>query len=269
MVYALQVHLVDLTPSAGLNDNLNSSFHQPHICFLFFLKSGTRSPRPSTFNSLSASQSDVMAKSSSTAWPSSESAHLAESIDFGSRPSSSEDHLDIYPPPYDSWKSHDPRSSSTQSLVPSISDHDEHRRTLLIVYIHGFMGNDSSFRSFPAHVHHYLKAALAETHVIHSKIYPRYKTYKAIDVARENFSKWLEPHESETTDVILIGHSMGGLLAADVVLIVRISLLLVLLFTSLMMISSPRPTQCMDTLFGIASWAASHLTLLSWACILA
>lgn len=121
---------------------------------------------------------------------------------------------------YPGWQSRDPRSSSTHSLVPSLNE-DERRRTLLIVYIHGFMGNDSSFRSFPAHVHSYLKEILRETHVVHSKIYPRYKTYKAIDVARENFSKWLEPHESPTTDTVLIGHSMGGVLAADVVLIVR------------------------------------------------
>lgn len=98
---------------------------------------------------------------------------------------------------------------------------DEARRVLLIVYIHGFMGNNTSFQSFPAHVHSYLKDALAESHVIHSKVYPRYKTYKAIEVARDNFSKWLEPHESARTDTILVGHSMGGLLAADVALMVR------------------------------------------------
>ncbi|KAI0471603.1 hypothetical protein GGR56DRAFT_654796, partial [Xylariaceae sp. FL0804] len=115
---------------------------------------------------------------------------------------------------------HDPRSSSTQSLVPSLPDHDTpERRRLLIVYIHGFMGNDSSFQSFPAHVHRYLRLALSETHVIHSKIYPKYKTYKAIGVARDRFSQWLEPHETPDTDVILVGHSMGGLLAADVALI--------------------------------------------------
>jgi pimeloyl-ACP methyl ester carboxylesterase len=122
---------------------------------------------------------------------------------------------------YPGWQSRDPRTSSTQSLLPSLNE-DERRRTLLIVYIHGFMGNDSSFRSFPAHVHSYLKETLQETHVVHSKIYPRYKTYKAIDVARDNFSKWLEPHESPKTDIVLIGHSMGGLLAADIVLIVRV-----------------------------------------------
>ncbi|KAF6836122.1 catalytic protein [Colletotrichum plurivorum] len=117
------------------------------------------------------------------------------------------------------WRAADPRSSSAQSLAPSFEDRNsDARRTLLIVYIHGFYGNESSFRSFPAHVHSYLKEALAETHAVHSKIYPRYKTYKAIDVARDNFSKWLEPHESETTDVVLVGHSMGGLLAGEVAL---------------------------------------------------
>ncbi|KAG8414653.1 hypothetical protein J3459_014199 [Metarhizium acridum] len=110
----------------------------------------------------------------------------------------------------------DPRTSSTQSLVPSEASLG--KRKLLIVYIHGFYGNDQSFRSFPAHVHALLKELLAETHVIHSKIYPRYKTYKAIEVARDNFSAWLEPHEGDGTDVVLVGHSMGGLLAGELVL---------------------------------------------------
>lgn len=89
-----------------------------------------------------------------------------------------------------------------------------------MIYIHGFYGNDQSFQSFPAHVHSLLSTLLADTHVIHSKIYPRYKTYRAIDIARDKFSAWLAPHESPTTDIILVGHSMGGLLAAEVVLMV-------------------------------------------------
>ena len=113
----------------------------------------------------------------------------------------------------------DPRTSSTQSLTPSLPAYEEvERRKLLVIYIHGFMGNDTSFQSFPAHVHQYLKIALSDSHVVHSKIYPRYKTYKSIEIARDNFSTWLEPLESAKTDIILVGHSMGGLLAADVVL---------------------------------------------------
>jgi surfactin synthase thioesterase subunit len=65
-----------------------------------------------------------------------------------------------------------------------------------------------------------LRETLSETHAVYSKVYPRYKTYKSIEVASDNFSAWLEPHESPTTDVILLGHSMGGLLAAEVILTV-------------------------------------------------
>lgn len=97
------------------------------------------------------------------------------------------------------------------------------RRKLLVIYLHGFLGNDESFRSFPAHVHALLTNMLADSHVIHTKLYPRYKTYRAVDVARDNFSEWLAPHESPTTDVILVGHSMGGILAADIVLMPNIS----------------------------------------------
>ena len=126
------------------------------------------------------------------------------------------------------WLGPDPRSSSTQSLLPDDSLDNNYtpngdflgRRKLLIIYIHGFLGNDQSFRSFPAHVHALLANLLADSHVIHSKIYPRYKTYRSVDVARDNFSEWLRPHESPNTDVILVGHSMGGILAADVVLMV-------------------------------------------------
>ncbi|SPO00723.1 uncharacterized protein DNG_03471 [Cephalotrichum gorgonifer] len=120
----------------------------------------------------------------------------------------------------------DPRSSSTQSLVPTDSEFrggsgpgSGSKRRLLLIYIHGFYGNTQSFNSFPAHLHAYLKEALSDTHAIHTKIYPRYKTYRAIGVGAENFSKWLEPHEDESTDVILVGHSMGGILAAEIVLL--------------------------------------------------
>jgi hypothetical protein len=108
---------------------------------------------------------------------------------------------DTAPPPYsqdyergraessDHWRSRDPRSSSTQSLRPSESARDG-RRTLLLVYIHGFMGSEMSFLSFPAHVHNLLSILVSETHVLHTKIYPRYKSRKAIEYARDDFSKW-------------------------------------------------------------------------------
>ncbi|KFY75623.1 hypothetical protein V499_04425 [Pseudogymnoascus sp. VKM F-103] len=131
------------------------------------------------------------------------------------------------PPPYslydvdraelasETWV-HDPRSSPMESISPS--ELREGQRTLLLIYIHGFMGNETSFQSLPAHVHNILTVALAESHVVHTKIYPRYKSRNSIEVARDNFSEWLGPHENANTDIVLLGHSMGGLLAAEVAL---------------------------------------------------
>lgn len=58
------------------------------------------------------------------------------------------------------------------------------------MYIHGFMGNDTSFRSFPAHVHNLVTVTLADTHVVHTKLYPRYQSRNSLEVARDNFSNW-------------------------------------------------------------------------------
>ena len=67
-------------------------------------------------------------------------------------------------------------------------------------------------------VHNLLSALLLETHAVHTKIYPRYRSKNHITFARNDFSKWLEPHEGDSTDVVLLGHSMGGLLSAEVAL---------------------------------------------------
>lgn len=86
------------------------------------------------------------------------------------------------------WQSHDPRSSSMQSMRPAESHHG--RRTLLLIFIHGFMGNETSFQSFPAHLHNLLTMSMAESHLVHTKIYPRYKSRRAIEFARDDFSNW-------------------------------------------------------------------------------
>lgn len=86
--------------------------------------------------------------------------------------------------------SHDPRSSSTQSLVPDAASENTGRRRLLLVYIHGFMGNETSFQSFPAHVHNLVSITLADSHIVHTKIYPRYRSRNALEFARDDFSRW-------------------------------------------------------------------------------
>ena len=85
------------------------------------------------------------------------------------------------------FNTRDPRSTSTESLTPEVNGE---KRTLLLVYIHGFLGDESSFQSFPAHVHNLACSLLSESHVVHTKIYPRYKSRKVIDFARDDFSSW-------------------------------------------------------------------------------
>ena len=87
------------------------------------------------------------------------------------------------------WSTLDPRSSSTDSLTPR-SPAGAARRKLLLIYIHGFHGSETSFQAFPAHVHNLLTELLAPSHVVHTKIYPRYQSRKAISIARDNFSHW-------------------------------------------------------------------------------
>jgi hypothetical protein len=80
-------------------------------------------------------------------------------------------------------------SSSTLSLGPSESS-VHGRRQLLLIYIHGFMGAETSFQKFPAHVHNLVTTTLKETHVVYSKVYPRYKSRRAMNIARDDFSHW-------------------------------------------------------------------------------
>ena len=87
------------------------------------------------------------------------------------------------------WRIQDPRSSSTQSLHAE-TDPVSEKRTLLLIYVHGFMGDETSFRAFPAHVHTFLSDSLRESHNVHTKIYPRYKTRSKVGEVREIFSNW-------------------------------------------------------------------------------
>ncbi|KAF8241670.1 hypothetical protein K440DRAFT_665205 [Wilcoxina mikolae CBS 423.85] len=145
-----------------------------------------------------------------------------------SRPSFSASQLSPYGSPAAPTEStaflHDPRSSSQASLLPTTSGVRSSRRMLLLVYIHGFMGNETSFQSFPAHLHNLLTVTLGSDddsagYLVHTKVYPKFKTRHQINVATLEFSQWLSRFESETTDIVLIGHSMGGILAAEVVLL--------------------------------------------------
>lgn len=144
---------------------------------------------------------------------------------------------------------HDPRSSSTQSLRPAEPAGND-RRTLLIVYIHGFLGDETSFKSFPAHVHAILTKSLRETHVAYTKIYPRYKSRKNISFATNDFSKWyvLKPENAKTaTDSVL-----GLLLVNPIRLMLYLSAIALVGYLRLKSSSYPPTPQAAMESLGIA-----------------
>ncbi|CAG8353997.1 unnamed protein product [Penicillium salamii] len=86
------------------------------------------------------------------------------------------------------------------------------------------MGSEASFLKFPAHVHDYLNTFLGESHIIYTRIYPQYKCRGEMKDAIDQFSTWLAPHEADDLDIILLGHSIGGALAAGVTLLPSLDL---------------------------------------------
>ncbi|KAJ5780012.1 hypothetical protein N7457_005172, partial [Penicillium paradoxum] len=107
-------------------------------------------------------------------------------------------------------------SHSSLSLSRPGGSQVTEKRRLLLVYIHGFMGSEASFHDLPLHVHDLLTGSLSESHVVYTRMYPRYKSQGEIQTAVDQFSAWISPHEAHDLDVILLGHSLGGILAADV-----------------------------------------------------
>ncbi|KAJ1654716.1 hypothetical protein IWQ61_005398 [Dispira simplex] len=98
--------------------------------------------------------------------------------------------------------------------------------TLLLVFIHGFRGDDFTFKDFPERLRTVLTNSVQALDV-ESIVYPQYRTQGELHEATIAFCNWLVSTAQDRRQaqgpngrilVILVGHSMGGLLAADAVL---------------------------------------------------
>ncbi|KAJ3183585.1 hypothetical protein HDU85_002014 [Gaertneriomyces sp. JEL0708] len=93
------------------------------------------------------------------------------------------------------------------------------QRKVLLVYIHGFLGSEESFFNFPNHL---IDRLVQEYDIprdrLESRFYPRYDTSGDNGLAVRKLYDWLILHATtgRYDYVILLAHSMGGLLAADV-----------------------------------------------------
>lgn len=91
-----------------------------------------------------------------------------------------------------------------------------------LIYIHGFRGNDTTFQSFPSDLQQFLSSRTPPNLNVTFKtsLYPTYKSVKPISHATRNFLEWLSTQPPDP--VILMCHSMGGLLGAETLVSKRI-----------------------------------------------
>jgi len=96
--------------------------------------------------------------------------------------------------------------------------------SLLIIFIHGFKGTGQTFRDFPERLQHLLAHSMPRVNV-ESIVFPAYETKGELDRAIIRFADWLTNLTVErevasgrgagSARIVLCGHSMGGILAAD------------------------------------------------------
>ncbi|KPI38566.1 uncharacterized protein AB675_4265 [Cyphellophora attinorum] len=105
-------------------------------------------------------------------------------------------------------------------------------KTLLLVFIHGFKGNDDTFATFPKHLQALVSNALPNISVT-PLVYPKFETSGDLRKTVERFREWLQdrvidievaqntpsPTIDPSVHVILVGHSMGGIVAAETYLL--------------------------------------------------
>ncbi|WEW61703.1 hypothetical protein PRK78_007195 [Emydomyces testavorans] len=104
------------------------------------------------------------------------------------------------------------------------------KKTLLLVFIHGFQGGNDTFGNFPAHLRAIASHALPNIDVV-AVTYPKFETRGDLQECVGRFREWLQnividievsnngpsPTVDPSVHVILIGHSMGGILGAETI----------------------------------------------------
>ncbi|KAF5387724.1 hypothetical protein D9615_000550 [Tricholomella constricta] len=98
---------------------------------------------------------------------------------------------------------------------------------LLVVFVHGFKGTDQTFGEFPERLQHILTESTNDV-IVECMVFPAYETKGELNEAVVRFADWLTTLTVERevasgggagkANIVLCGHSMGGLLVADTLL---------------------------------------------------
>ncbi|KAL9063243.1 MAG: hypothetical protein Q9157_008339, partial [Trypethelium eluteriae] len=102
------------------------------------------------------------------------------------------------------------------------------KRTLLLVFVHGFKGGNHTFEGFPERLRTLLSHALPNTTVLAIR-YPQYESRGELQNCVSQFKEWLQnkvidlevangtpsPTIEPSVRTVLVGHSMGGIVAAE------------------------------------------------------
>ncbi|KAJ5627908.1 hypothetical protein N7490_010136 [Penicillium lividum] len=105
-------------------------------------------------------------------------------------------------------------------------------KSILLVFIHGFKGGDDTFSHFPEHLRVLVSKALPAVTVA-TAVYPKYETKGDLKECVGRFREWLQntvidlevanhtasPTVDPSVHVFLVGHSMGGIVAAETLLL--------------------------------------------------
>ncbi|KAL8725604.1 MAG: hypothetical protein Q9181_006350 [Wetmoreana brouardii] len=105
------------------------------------------------------------------------------------------------------------------------------RRTLLLCFIHGFKGDDNTFGGFPEHLRALISHTLPKINV-KAVTYPQFDTRGDLGDCVTRFREWLQnividlevsagtpsPTIDPSVRTVLVGHSMGGIVAAETLL---------------------------------------------------
>ncbi|KAK2466069.1 hypothetical protein APHAL10511_001711 [Amanita phalloides] len=125
---------------------------------------------------------------------------------------------------FDPWKDAPSQASPANAPALQLTMNKTTSSLLLVIFIHGFKGDDQSFNAFPQRIQHILSESLSDT-TIESITFPAWQTKGELAEAVARFVEWLilltvqkEQGVAGCAKIVLCGHSMGGLLAADTLL---------------------------------------------------